>query len=73
MVSEQGLCTSNCAEHSADHPGTVVNAVVLLSTAVTTALGGLYMTTRSVVITALVAGLIAVLGICVLLRRRPHR
>ncbi len=35
-----------------------------------TALSGVYMATRSVTVTALVAGLIAVLAACVLLR--PH-
>ena len=53
-----------------DHAGGPVQALVGLVTAVATALSGVYMATRSVTVTALVAGLIAVLAACVLLR--PH-
>jgi hypothetical protein len=72
MASEEGKQTAAGDQHPADHPNTAANALVILSTAVTSGLGGLYATTHSIALTALVAGLIALLGTCVLLRRRPH-
>jgi hypothetical protein len=65
MVNEQ--------ERAADGLGRTVSGLVMLSTALTTGLGGVYMTTRSVVVTTLVAGVVAVLGTTVVLRHRPHR
>jgi hypothetical protein len=38
-----------------------------------TGVGGVYMATRSVAVTALVAGLIALLGVCVVLRPAQWR
>ncbi len=56
------------ADRQVDQSGTAVQALVILSTTMTTALGGIYMTTRSIVVTALTASLIALLGVCVTLR-----
>jgi membrane protein YdbS with pleckstrin-like domain len=54
-----------------EHSGGPVQALVGLATAVATALSGVYVTTRSVMVTVLVAVLIAVLAVCVLWHR-PH-
>lgn len=53
----------------ADHAGVLVQALTGLTTAVATALTGVYMATRSVIVTALVASLILALATCALVRR----
>lgn len=65
--------SSGADERPDEHPGVAANALVVLSTAVTAGVGGLYMATRSIVVTALAAGLIAVLGACVTVQRRHRR
>lgn len=50
-----------------------VVALVILLNAVTGGLGGLYVSTQSIVVTAIAAGLVALLGLYVLFSCRRHR
>lgn len=73
MNSDPAALQRRAEVQRADHAGSLVQALTGLTTAVATALTGVYVATHSVIVTALVAGLIVALAACALVHRSHRR